>query len=160
MSITPDIARKLFEGIRFNLKDVVLPQLKDYPYPSSQAVASYVLLKTLAGYISPEYEKGIRDSIEEMRGILEEAKALFCDSLPAQQAAAKELCGAIKGQLQKQNALMDPYTQYQRLMRVIDMLMKSVWEDIEVDEKMRERLKHKLNQCLRRQLDKELALFT
>ena len=159
MSLNPDIARKLFEGMRFNLKEVVLPQLKEYPYPSSQAVSIYVLLKTLAGYASPEYEKSIQDSIEEMRDILREAKRSFSDRFSEDAAKIRELRRGIEDKLKEGNMSTDPFAHYQELMGTLDMLMKAVWQDAAMDETTRKMLKQRINQYLRRQLDKELALL-
>jgi len=160
MSLTPQIAQKIVEGMRFNLKNAVLPQLKDSPYPSAQAVSTYVLLKTIAGYVSPEFQRSILESSEEMRGILREAKSLICDRLSTDEAEVQILCQAIEERLEKKETSEDPFSEYQELTGSLTTLIEALWGKVPMEDEVKEVLKRKTNDCLRKQLDRELAFFT
>ena len=160
MSMTPDIVKKILEGMRLNLKGVVLPQLKDSPYPTGQAVSIYVLLKALMGYASPEFQTHIRESSNEMTSVLREAKELLCDGVSHEEEEVRNLCQELAGQLEKKQSAEDAMSQYQALSGTLTSLIKVLWSGIEIKEEARKGLKEKTNACLRKQLDRELALFT
>ena len=80
MSMTPEIANKIIDGMRVNLKQVVLPALKDLPYPMAQAVSMYSLLKTLSGYASPEFQHHIQKTNDEISEQLEGKQVTFFEN--------------------------------------------------------------------------------
>ena len=116
MSMTPDIVQKLLDGMRLNLKQAVLPQLKGAPYPTAQAVSTYVLLKCLTGYTSPEFRQHILKSNDEMREAFQEAKKLLCNGSTGEMPEAANICKDLEDQLAKTIPSDDPLSDYQDFM--------------------------------------------
>lgn len=146
--------------MRLNLKQAVLPQLKGAPYPTAQAVSTYVLLKSLAGYAAPEFRQHILKSNEEMQHAFQEARKLLCDSPVGEKHEVINLCKDLENQLTKNIPSDDPLSDYQDFMSLLTKLIETIWGEIELKEDVKQTLRSLANKCLRNQLDRELALFT
>ena len=160
MSMTPEIAQKILEGMRINLKQAILPQLKNVPYPTAQAVSSYVLLKTLSGYTSHQFRIHILKSNEEMREIFQNARSMLCDASTGVKPGVATLCAAIEKQLAKKVPSDDPFSNYQQFMDLLTQLIQAIWGKAQMDAEVKQALRLQVNRCLRNQLDREIALFT
>ncbi len=160
MSMTPEIASKIIDGMRVNLKQVILPQLKELPYPTGQAVSMYLLLKTLSGYTSPEFQEHIQKSNYEIREILLEVSSSFNMYFPAKNAEADTLRLEIQNVLENREHVKDIATEHQELMNNLVRLIKALWGGLEMKEEGKNILKAKVNTCLRKQLNREFELFT
>ncbi len=159
MSMTPEIASKIIDGMRLNLKQVVLPELKEMPYPTGQAVSMYLLLKMLAGYTSPEFQKHIRDSNDEIRKVLVETSKSFHAYFHTQNEAAKELRRKINIALKTRESGNEIFAEHQALTESLTQLIKAIWGGLEMKEEAKGALRGKVNHILRKQLDREFALF-
>jgi hypothetical protein len=159
MSLSPDNVREILDGMRHNLMHVILPQLENAPYPTGQAVSIYVLLKTIGGYVSPEFRRHILESNGEMRQVLKETRRLFCDRLADSESKAGKFCQGLEEHLQKEGCAEDPFSEYQELMGRLAVLVKAIWGEVDMQQEVIKVLKMKVNKCMRKQLDRELALF-
>jgi hypothetical protein len=160
MSMTPEIASKIINGMRLNLKQVILPQLQDMPYPTEQAVSMYLLLKMLAGFTSNEFQKHIQSSNNEIREVLLETLNSFPEYFSAENEAADDLRRKIDISLKSQESGNENYTEHQELTESLTQLIKAIWGGIEMKDEAKGALRGKVNNILRKQLDRELALFT
>lgn len=159
MSMTPEIASKMIDGMRLNLKQVVLPALKDLPYPTAQAVSMYTLLKTLLGYASPEFQQHIQRTNYEITAIFVDINASFDVYFPTENKHSSALRSMVTDILKIKETGLDREVIHKKLMESLVKLIKILWGGIEMNEKARDVLKAKVNGCLRNQLDGELALF-
>ncbi len=160
MSMTPEIASKIIDGMRLNLKQVVLPELKDLPYPTEQAVSMYLLLKMLAGYTSNEFQEHIQSSNNEIKEVLVETTKSFHEYFVAENEAAEELRRKIDTTLKSHGSGNENIAEHQELTESLTQLIKAIWGGLEMKEDAKGILREKVNNILRKQLDRELALFT
>jgi len=157
--MTPEIASKIIDGMRLNLKQVVLPALKDLPYPTAQAVSMYTLLKTLSGYASPDFQRHIQKTNDEISAIFVDIDSSFDAYFPIENEQLTELRSMIANALKIRETDKGHEALHKSLMESLVKLIKALWSGVEMNEKSRDTLKEKVNTCLRNQLNGELALF-
>jgi hypothetical protein len=159
MSLTPDIVNKIIQGMRFNLKGVVLPALENKPYPTGQAVSTYVLLKSLAGYTSPQFRDHILESNREMRDVLEYAKKKLLKDPAGGGPEFKKWRDTLEDSLRENIGGGDPLSEFYRLAESITILIKVLWEEFKINADIKMDLRGKINTSLRNQLNRELEVL-
>jgi len=160
MSMTPEIASKIIDGMRLNLKQVILPELKERPYPTGQAVSMYLLLKTFSGYTSPEFQKHILRSNDEIRELLLDTSGAFKKYFFDENEAADKLHRKITDSLKDRESANEIFPEHKELSECLVQLIKAVWGGLQMEEEVKGALREKINHILHKQLDRELALFT
>ena len=158
MSMNNEIAQRFFEGMRQNMKDIVLPELSANS-SIGQAVSIYVLLKVMRGYASPDFVRIMSESNEDLESVFDEIDKLLCGSRHPKSSDKNEVCSEIRRQIELGPSSGDLATRNQEMNRVLCNVMKVIREGGKMENELGNNIMEKIRWGLRKQLDREMFLL-
>jgi hypothetical protein len=158
MSINNEIVQTIIKGIRQSIKTVIIPELSN-PFSMREAISIYVILKTIEGYISPEFSENIKLNNEECVEVLKQVAEIYEDSEGSNTKKWEVKGAVVRGRIDAALSIATPQMRSAKLNDALCYILEDIANEKHADKK-KETVRKVIRRVLKNQLDRELALLT